>query len=131
MDYYLLHVNELNSEYYRLSAANYLAGAMSTFVVIIQLDMWSAVFVGVVNALNAYIISMQYEEQLARTNRAQTKLNNARDWWYSLSDGERIKVQSKQKLVMDTENAIEEYVSGWLAAMATEEEEEGDDDKKK
>ena len=70
------------------------------------------------------------DERLVATNQAAISLNDTKNWWITLSEGDKIKSANQNRLVMETEDVILRHSMGALAGLQDEkpEEEEEEED---
>ena len=130
-DLYLTQALHLNKRLTTLQITIYVLGGLATALSVLRMDAWIVMTVALNNFLSNWIAMYKLDERLIATNQAAISLNNSKNWWVTLSEGDKIKSANRDRLVMETEDVILRHSMGALAGLQDEkpddeeEEEEG------
>jgi hypothetical protein len=117
LEYYEKTTRRLDTEVKRFHALIYVAGGIGTFLAAIGFNVWVALTTAVVTALTARLEAEQKEASLAQYNQARARLQFVLNWWNSLSSVEKEEQRNRNRLVDDTENALQGELAGWVQQM--------------
>lgn len=70
--------------------------------------------VAVGGAFVSFLELKQVEATLVVYNQAATDLQGIRIWWHALPSEDRAKQENKEKLVKNTEMALQTELAGWV-----------------
>jgi hypothetical protein len=95
----------------------YLAGAVGTFLVAINQQLWLPLTTALVTAVATYLGYRQTESTLIKYNQTASDLNNVRAWWNALSAEEQANQTNIDSLVQNTEQVLQSEMDGWVQQM--------------
>lgn len=101
----------------RLYWLTFIIGGISTFLVVVNQEIWIAVTTSVVGAIATYLSYRQTENTLTKYNQAATDLSNVKSWWNALSADERASQINIDSLVEHTEQVLQSELDGWIQQM--------------
>lgn len=117
LNYYRSKTVKLENKLTRLQWLILGGGAVGTFLVAIEMEIWIALTTSIVTALTTYLEYQQVENTLMRYNQTATDLENVRSWWIALSDEEQADPRNIDKLVAQTETTIHSEHAAWVQEM--------------
>jgi hypothetical protein len=92
-------------------------GAVGSLLVAVGLDLWTALTSGLVATFTGILAYQQTENTLIKYNLSKADLEKILDWWTALDSEDKKDQANIDRLVTNTETALQGELTGWVQQM--------------
>lgn len=95
----------------------YIFGGVGTFLAAIQQEIWIPIVIAISASFATYLEILRVDTTLTAYSQTAEDLENVENWWDALSPAEQNQGEFFQRLVIATEQSIENEHVGWVQEM--------------
>jgi len=116
-DYYLSKAGRSERQLLRLQWATYAAGGIGTLLAAIGLELWLPLTTAVASAVTTHLAQHRIAETLMKLTQSARDLAHVRQWFTAHDPGDRNRAETRDKLVVATEDILARELADWVSRM--------------